>query len=321
MRRASLALLDWARELDGERVWALEDCRHVSGSFERFLLVSGERVVRVATKLMAGARRGARSRGKSDLIDALAVARAAMREGIESLPAAQLAGVELEISAARRSSRAARSPAGRAQQRPALEPARPLARAQARRQRAALKKWTSAKIARRLARAEQTARVRIARDELRRLRELTAAADALEAEIADLVAQAAPQLLAEPGFGPLDRREVDRRDRRRRPLLQRRKARPRRRRCTDPGQLRQDQPPPPRPRRQPPDSTPRSTESRSPAPAATPKRRTSSPANGPKERHQREAMRSLKRHLVRRIWQLLQPAPTDHWGFAQSHIS
>jgi transposase len=64
------------------------------------------------------------------------------------------------------------------------------------------KTWSS-RIARRLARAEQTARVRIARDELRRPRELTAAARELEAEIAELVAQAAPQLLSEPGFGPL----------------------------------------------------------------------------------------------------------------------
>lgn len=32
------ALLRWARALDGERVWALEDCRHVSGSLERFLM-------------------------------------------------------------------------------------------------------------------------------------------------------------------------------------------------------------------------------------------------------------------------------------------
>ena len=46
-------------------------------------------------------------------------------------------------------------------------------------------------------------RVRIARDELRRLRELTQAITALEAEIADLVATVAPQLLTEPGFGPL----------------------------------------------------------------------------------------------------------------------
>jgi transposase len=28
------ALLQWARRLDDERVWALEDCRHVSGSLE-----------------------------------------------------------------------------------------------------------------------------------------------------------------------------------------------------------------------------------------------------------------------------------------------
>jgi transposase len=64
------------------------------------------------------------------------------------------------------------------------------------------RKWSS-RIGRRLARAEQTMRVRIARDELRRLRELTQAIAALEAEIAQLVAQVAPQLLAEPGFVPL----------------------------------------------------------------------------------------------------------------------
>jgi Transposase len=86
------ALLGWGRSLGRERAWALEDCRHVSGSFERFLIARGERVVRVAPKLMAGARRGQRERGKSDPIDALAVARAALREGIASLPQARLAG-------------------------------------------------------------------------------------------------------------------------------------------------------------------------------------------------------------------------------------
>jgi transposase len=59
------------------------------------------------------------------------------------------------------------------------------------------------RIARRLARAEQTMRVRIARDELRRIRELSQTIKALEAEIAELVGQVAPQLLTEPGFGPL----------------------------------------------------------------------------------------------------------------------
>ena len=88
-------LVAWARSLASERVWALEDCRHVSGSLERFLLARGERVVRVPPKLMAGARRGARTRGKSDAIDALAVARAFLAE--PELPAAFLAGPEREI--------------------------------------------------------------------------------------------------------------------------------------------------------------------------------------------------------------------------------
>src|SRR5688572_13255963 len=95
--RGFAVLLGWARELEGERVWALEDCRHVSGALERFLIARGERVVRVATKLMADVRRGARTRGKSDSIDSIAVARAALREGLEVLPSAQLAGPELDL--------------------------------------------------------------------------------------------------------------------------------------------------------------------------------------------------------------------------------
>jgi hypothetical protein len=49
-------VLRWARALGVDRVWALEDCRHVSGSFERFLIARGERVVRVPTRLMSGGR-------------------------------------------------------------------------------------------------------------------------------------------------------------------------------------------------------------------------------------------------------------------------
>ncbi len=197
-----VVLLEWARALDGERVWALEDCRHVSGALERFLIGRGERVVRVATKLMSELRRAGRERGKSDRIDALAVARAALREGLDALPSAQLAGVELDLRLlVDHRERLIRS-------RVALnndvlwhlhdlwpELKLPMSALFSR-------KW-STRIARRLARAEQTARVRIARDQLRRLRELTAATNALEAEIADLVAQIAPQLLDEPGFGPL----------------------------------------------------------------------------------------------------------------------
>ena len=46
-------------------------------------------------------------------------------------------------------------------------------------------------------------RVRIARDELRRIRELSQTIKALQREIAQLVVRIAPQLLSEPGFGPL----------------------------------------------------------------------------------------------------------------------
>src|SRR5437868_3883763 len=72
----ALDALVWARRVSpGERAWALEDCRHVSGRLERALIATGERVVRVPPRLMAGAREGGRERGKSDPIDALAIAR------------------------------------------------------------------------------------------------------------------------------------------------------------------------------------------------------------------------------------------------------
>jgi transposase len=90
-------LLAWARGLEGERVWAVEDCRNVSGKLERFLLARGERVIRVPPKLMAGRRRGARQAGKSDPIDALSVARAALEEGLDTLPMARLDGPEREV--------------------------------------------------------------------------------------------------------------------------------------------------------------------------------------------------------------------------------
>jgi transposase len=64
--RGFATLLIWARAVDRERGWALEDCRYVSGALERFLIGRGERVVGVSTRLMAGARRSSRERGKSE---------------------------------------------------------------------------------------------------------------------------------------------------------------------------------------------------------------------------------------------------------------
>jgi transposase len=92
-----LAAVRWARGLDPERVWAIEDCRHVSGRLEQALVAAGERVVRVPPKMMGASRRGERERGKSDQIDAQAVARAVVKDGVDRFPAAYLDERAMEI--------------------------------------------------------------------------------------------------------------------------------------------------------------------------------------------------------------------------------
>jgi transposase len=87
----------WARGLDCERVWAIEDCRHVSRRLEQALIAAGERVVRVPPHRMGASRRGEREPGKSDEIDALAVARAVVKDGMEHFPAAYLDEEAMEI--------------------------------------------------------------------------------------------------------------------------------------------------------------------------------------------------------------------------------
>ena len=90
-----LEMLRWAEQFGPDRIWAVEDCRHLSRRLEADLLAAGERIVRVPPKLMAHARDAARTYGKSDPIDALAVARAALRH--PDLPTAQLEGPTREL--------------------------------------------------------------------------------------------------------------------------------------------------------------------------------------------------------------------------------
>jgi transposase len=92
-----LAAVRWARGLDEERVGAIEDCRAVSRRFEQALLAAGERVVRVAPHRMGASRKGERQPGKSDQIDALAIARAVLGDGIERFPATYLDERAMEI--------------------------------------------------------------------------------------------------------------------------------------------------------------------------------------------------------------------------------
>jgi transposase len=88
--------LCWARERFGTAlIWGIEDCRHLSTRLERDLLSAGQQVVRVPPKMMAHTRASARTRGKSDPIDALAVARAVLRE--PDLPVASHDDVSREL--------------------------------------------------------------------------------------------------------------------------------------------------------------------------------------------------------------------------------
>ena len=216
---AARDLLSWASSLPGERSWAVEDCRQLTRALERALLAADESLVRVPPKLMAPQRRAGRARGKSDPIDALAVARAALREprldhprpGEQRLRELKLLGDHRDDLVDERR---------RAQQRLRwhlhdleLEPAVPLG---------ALDRgiWLD-RLGRRLAGLEQSAQVRIARELVGRCRSLTRTILALDRELQAAAEQTAPALLALPGcgavsaakllgeIGPIERFETD----------------------------------------------------------------------------------------------------------------
>ena len=192
-----LELVRWASRFE-TRTFALEDCRHLSRRLSTDLLVAGERVIRVPPKLMAGARRSSREPGKSDPIDALAVARAALRE---DLPAATLDGPDREVRLLVDHRDDLVAERTRAQNRlrwhlheldPGHEPvARSLDRT-----------VVLAALECDLAAAPGTVG-RLARDLVTRIRDLTRAINDLEREIGRLVADLAPSLLALTGCGPL----------------------------------------------------------------------------------------------------------------------
>jgi len=157
--------------------------------------------VRVPPKLMAPQRRAGRTRGKSDPIDALAVARAALREPRLDHPRPGEQRLrELKLLVDHRDDLI--DERRRAQQRlrwhlHELDPewAVPLG---------ALDRgvWLD-RLGRRLARLEQTAQVRIARELVGRCRSLTRMILDLDRELQTAAAQTAPALLALPGCGAI----------------------------------------------------------------------------------------------------------------------
>jgi transposase len=195
--REHLLLLGWAAPFGAEREWAVEDCRHLSRRLERDLLGAGERIKRVPPKLMAQARKTARTYGKSDPIDALAVARAALRE--PHLPIARLDGEEREIRllvdhredlVAERTRVINRLRWHLHELDPATEP----------RRRALSTNAALGRLEVQLDALPGTL-ARIARDLLHRCRELTITIRGLDRELATRTATIAPALLQVPGCG------------------------------------------------------------------------------------------------------------------------
>jgi len=180
--------------------FAVEDCRHVSTRLERALLAAGQQVVRVPPMLMAGVRASARTRGKSDPIDAVAIARAALRE--PNLPAATHDEVSREIRLLVDHREDLVGTRTRLQNRlrwhlheldPELDPpARALDRAVVLTRLAA---WLAARPA--------GVVVRIAAELVADITALTARINALERELTGRVKRVAPRLLALPGCGAL----------------------------------------------------------------------------------------------------------------------
>jgi transposase len=190
----------WAREQFGADVlWGIEDCRPLSVRLERDLLGAGQKVVRVAPKLMAQVRASARTRGKSDPIDALAVARAVLREPDLPIACHDQVSRELKLLVDRREDLVAQrtSTINRLRMRiHELDPAHAPALGSLHRSspRQTLASWLA---------TQPGLLAELARDELADIDRLSGAINALADRIGERSAAAAPALLALPGCGAL----------------------------------------------------------------------------------------------------------------------
>src|SRR5436190_2875668 len=192
-------LLGWASALDADRLWAVEDCRLLTPWLERQLLERGEELVRVSPKLTVPERRAGRTRGKSDRIDALAVARAALRE--PELPRPQpgeRVHREIELLVDHRDDLVDERRRTRQCLRWHLHELDPTLVVPLRRlDRASHLE----RVGRWLARREQEVQVRIARELVARCRSLAREIAELDQELERRAANAAPALLEPPGSG------------------------------------------------------------------------------------------------------------------------
>ena len=198
----SLEALRFAAGLDEQRVWAIEDCRHVSARLESALIAAGERVIRVPAAMTGQARRVSRRAGKSDPIDARAVALVVVRDGVESFPAAfcDEHAMEIRVLNDYRDQLIVERTRMICRLRWHLVAIAPDLEAQL--AQAALKgPRICARLTRQLARLPQSPRLRVAKALLRRITEIGREERELLAELAGLIDSHAPELIAEPGCG------------------------------------------------------------------------------------------------------------------------
>jgi len=82
------ALLAWGRSLRrrAPRRWGIEGAGHYGRGLAQVLLAAGERVYDINPRWTALARRSSRIRGKSDRLDAAAVARYLWQDGANLVP-------------------------------------------------------------------------------------------------------------------------------------------------------------------------------------------------------------------------------------------
>lgn len=193
-----LAALKWASQWE-DRIWAIEDCRHVSRRLEADLLAAGERVVRVPPKMTARERGSARTRGKSDPIDGLAAARAYLRE--PDLPVARLDGParDVKLLVDYRESLVKERTAAQNRLRWRLHELAPEYHLSA----GSLDRYCVLDDIDRLLDTHQGLIVDLARRETRRIRDITREVNDLEKQVTSLVAEIAPSLLELTGCGGL----------------------------------------------------------------------------------------------------------------------
>ena len=197
-----LNALRFAVALDGDRVWAVEDCRHVTSRLERALLGAGERVIRVPPALTGESRKASRTPGKSDPIDARAVALAAIREGVENLPVAFLDEQAHEIRVLCDYRDQLMNERNRLINRLRWHLVRIAPELEAQLGPAALKgPRIRARLARQLGQLPASPELRVAKAQLRRINEITKEQRDLFAELTDLIQAHAPQLLEQRSIG------------------------------------------------------------------------------------------------------------------------